>query len=320
MIPEEINQQILQAFTGEMQEKYQLVYIHYDETFDNHPETVQTCMEKQKMYPLFEMTDDWFIDCRYENCLVIIDEMKDRFLSDEQYVSIHPYIEDWLDIDDNKDNLRYCIEERDYSEPIRELISRTRFRARITQYSNFDALPAAYDMLHTYHYKDYFKNIVDTLHLNPAKVKDMLIKKGMNAEGNWINLMYRNGREAVEYDDFANEVQNQNCYCFLVFMGMFPLKDMYEYGFEKYHQIIVPKGNSCGLYSSYSGSGSLFGMELKRDLVLPLRLPGKTKHDRFDLDVDERNCNNGYCIDDVYGLIKEAWGKEFIPVYKPLKK
>lgn len=316
MIQEEINQQIWQAFTSEMQEKYHLVYVHYDESFDKHPETIMNCMEKQEIYPLLEMTDDWYNDYRYENCLEIIEELKDSILSNDRYASLHPYIENWLDTDDNKDNLRYCIEERDDSDPMRELISRTRMRARITQYSKFDALPAAYDMQHTCHYREYFKNIVDTLHLNPAKVKQALINKGLNAEGNWINLTYRNGREAVEYEDFADEILNQNCYCYLVFMGLFPLKDMYEQGFVKYHQIIVPKGNICGLYSSFNGGGSLLGMELKRDLVLPLRLPGKTKHDTFDLDVDERNCNNGYCIDDVYGLIRAAWGKEFIPVYQ----
>ena len=318
MTHENINQRILQAFTDEMQEKYHLVYTHYDDSFNHSPDIVQKCMEEREMYPLFELVDDWLNDNRYENSVEIINELKDRLQSDKKYAAVHPYIEDWINDDENREHLRYCIEERDQSEPVSEIISQTRFRARLTQFTNCDSLPSNYDMRNTYQYLDYFKNIVDTLHLNPAKVKQTFIKKGINTEGNWINLVYRNGKEAVEYDDFADEILNQSCNAQLVFMGMFPLKIMYSHGFRKYHKIIVPKGNSCGLYSSCYGGGSLLGMELKRDLVLPIRLPGKTKYDRFDLEIDEPKCN-GYCIDDVYGLIRKAWGNEFQLIYQPSK-
>jgi hypothetical protein len=131
--------------------------------------------------------------------------------------------------------------------------------------------------------------------------------------------VYRNGKEAIEYDDFADEILNQSSSGYLVFMGIFPLKNMYEHGFGKYHQIIVPKGNSCGLYSSYCGGGSLLGMKLKRNLALPVRLPGKTQYDKFDLEIDEQKCGTGYCIDEAFGLVREAWGKEFRIIYKPSK-
>ena len=315
MIPEEIHQQILQAFTGEMEEKYHLVYINYNDSFDNSPETIQKCIEKKEDYPLCDMVNDWLHDCRYENSLEIVDDLKDSILSDEKYADIHTYIDEWLDDDDNRDNLRYSIMERDYSDPVSELISRTSFRARITQYSNYDSLLSNYDMGNKYHYQNYFKDIVDTLYLNPAKVKQALNKKGIDAEGVWINLTHRNGREAVEYDAFADEVHNQTCSAHLVFMGMFPLKIMYSHGFSKYHKIIVPKGNSCGLYGYWQGGGSLLGMELKRDLKLSIRLPGKTKYDRFDMELDERNCCNGYSIDEGYGLMRKAWGNEFQLIY-----
>jgi hypothetical protein len=99
-------------------------------------------------------------------------------------------------------------------------------------------------------------------------------------------------------------------------MGMFPLQSMYEKGFRKHHQIVIPKGNSCGLFNYWNGGGSMLEMTLKRDLVLPLRLPRKTEYDSFELFVDERNCNTGYCIDEVYGMITGAWGKEIRLVYK----
>ena len=316
MIPEHINQQIKQAFTAEMEDKYHLVYTHFDDSFDHSAKYIQECLDKHDGYPLYETTDEWISDCRYRESLSIIGELKDAIGDNSKYADIQPYIENWIDDVDNMDCLRFQIEERDHSNPIGELIGRTSIRAKITQHTNFDSLPSNWDLRNTYHYKDYFKDIVDTLWLNPATVKKTFTEKGITAEGIWINLAYRNGKEAVDYNDFADEVLNQTCNCLLVFMGMFPLKDMYEHGFGKYHQIIVPKGNSCGLYSSSCGGGSLMEMELKRNLVLPIRLPGKTKYDYFDMDVDEPNCNNGYCIDDVYGLIRSAWGKEFIPVYK----
>ena len=316
MIPEDINQQIKQAFTAEMPEKYYLVYTHYDDSFDHCAKIIQDCMENHEIQPFYEMTDEWISDCQYRESLSIIDELKDTILDDSKYADIQPYVEEWIDDTDNVFLLGYLIMERDHSNPIREMIVRTKIRARITQFSNYDSLPSNWDLRNSYRYQNYFKDIIDTLWLNPALVKKVFTGKGINTEGIWVNLIHRNGKEVVEYNDFANEVISQNCNCFLVFMGMFPLESMYEHGFGRYHQIIVPKGNNCGLFSPYCGGGSLFGMELKRNLVLPLRLPGKTKYDSFDMVVDEPNCNNGYCIDEVYGLIRSVWGKEFIPVYK----
>ena len=317
MIPENIHQQIEQAFTAEMDEKYHLVYTHYDDCFDHSAESIQECVEKHEIYPLYETTNDWISDCQYHGSLQVIDELKDAILEDSKYADIQPYIEEWIEDDQNIENLRCQIEERDHSDPISEMIDRTKIRARITQFTNFDSLPSNWGLGNSYRYQEYFKDIIDTLCLNPAKVKKVFTEKGINAEGVWINLTHRNGNEVVDYNDFANEVLNQSCCCHLVFMGMFPLESMHERGFGQYHQIIVPKGNCCGLYGCFNGGGSLFGMELKRDLVLPHRLPGKTKYDHFDMVVDEPNCNNGYCINEVYGLIRSVWGEEFIPVYKP---
>jgi len=195
------------------------------------------------------------------------------------------------------------------------LIRRTRLRARVTQYSNYECLPSNWDMRNTYYYQDYFKDIIDNLYLNPAKVKQTFNKYGIKAAGKWTNLSYRNGKEAVEYDAFAEEVINQCCYCQFVFMGLFPLESMYMNDFKQYNKIIIPKGNSCGFFNSWHGGGSMLGIELKRDLVLPFQIPRKTSYDSFDLEVDEIGCNSGYCIDEVYGMVKSAWGKEFRLIY-----
>ena len=192
----------------------------------------------------------------------------------------------------------------------------TKIRARVTQFTNFDCLPSNWDMRNTYYYEDYFRDIIDTLWLNPAIVRKTFLERGITAPGKWPNLAYRNGKEAVEYTALADEVNNQSCYAHLVFMGMFPLRTMYDNSFRKHLKMIIPKGNSCGFYGYWNGGGSLLSMTLKRDLVLPLRLRGKTEFDRFDLDVDERNCGVGYCIDEAYGMIRSAWGEEIKLVYE----
>jgi hypothetical protein len=102
-------------------------------------------------------------------------------------------------------------------------------------------------------------------------------------------------------------------------MGMFPLESMYNNDFKQYDKIVIPKGNSCGFFNSWNGASSILDITLKRDLELPLRLPGKTAYDRFDLEVDEKGCLSGYCIDEVCGMVKEAWGKEFRLIYKSKK-
>jgi hypothetical protein len=316
MIPNEINQKIEQAFIAEMQDKYHLVYTDYNDSFNHSAETVHECMEKYDPNSLFETIDDWTYTCQYEMSNEIVDELQFKILTDNKYAELHPYLDEWVEDEENREHLRYCIYNRDESDPVSELIDRTGLRARVTQYTNYDCLPSNWDLGNTYYYQDYVKDIVDTLCLNPAPVKQTFIKTGITAAGNWTNLSYRDGKESVDYDAFAQELLNQNCYCHFVFMGMLPLKSLYEKCFQKFHKMIIPKGNSCGFYSYWQGGGSLLGMELKRDLELPLRLPRKTKFDKFELEVDERNCGAGYCIDDGYGLIRSAWGKEIRIVYK----
>ena len=315
MIPDEINKKIKQAFIAEMQDKYHLVDTDYNDSFNHSAKTVQECVNRQDTYPLYEIIDNWISDCQFDASQTIMNELKDKILTDNKYADIHPYMKDWMNNKDNMENIRFAIIESDCTDTAGQLISRTTLRARITRYSNSEYLPPPSYMRSAYRYRDYFRDIVDALYLNPMKVKQIFIEKGFDVAGKWPDYPYRNGKEAVEYVSLATEVQNQDCYCRLVFMGMLPLQSLYENLFREPHKFIIPKGNSCGLFNSWDGSGSLLGMTLKRDLVLPVQIPRKTKNDRFGLEVDERNCI-GCCIDEVYGLIHEVWGKEIQPVYR----
>ncbi len=70
------------------------------------------------------------------------------------------------------------------------------------------------------------------------------------------------------------------------------------------------------MFNSWNGGGSLMEMELLRDLYIPVEFTRKTEYDRCEICVDEPRCGNGYCINEVYGLMSSAWGKEIQLNYK----
>ena len=314
MIPEHISKLIEQAFTDEMNDKYHLVYSDYRDSIDNQATLIHKCMENNSAEALMDCEYEWFSECRREAGSEEVIELTKKLLHSEQYAGLHPYIDEWINDEDNNNIIRWMIEERDRSEPMQEIIDRTSIRARVTQFTNCDSLPPIWDKKNTYEYSDYFKDMTDLLFLNPALLKKALSKSEISTPGRWPDLSYRNGKEAVDYDSFVYELSNQSCYAQLVFMGMLPLDDLYHNDFGVYKGIIVPKGNMCGMFNFWNGCGSVLEMELKRDLLLPFQLPRKTKFDRCVLQVDERDCA-GYCINDVYGLIPSAWGKEFKIIY-----
>lgn len=312
-----ISAAIKQAFLENMDNGYHLIYTDYRENYDESGEALQKCLDAKNADALFD--NDWEADARRSGSGYELDDLRDKILSGDMYKELHPYIEAWLEEDGNKDAILEAIEERDNSDPYQEMLSRSRICARATLYTNYDCFPHNYDMRNTYYYDEYLKDIIDVLCLNPAKVKKAFNKKGINTTGRWPDKPGRNGKEAVRYEALADELLNQSCYGLLTFMGMMPLEDLYAHHFAEYKTIIVPKGNNCGMFSSWNGGGSLMEMELLRDLHIPVVFPRKTTYDCCKACVDEPRCGNGYCINEVYGLMLSAWGKELGFVYADTK-
>jgi len=308
MITPEISQEIESAFISKMQKTYTLIYVDYRDSFNECPEIIQECLDNNSMDAVFDKVNNWYDT--YSECIEIIENLKETIRADSNYASIHIYLDKWIQDIGNCDIIMGKIEERENSDPLKELIENTTLRGRATLFSNYDCLPHNFDMNNTYRYDEYVKDIIDILYLNPAIVKRTFNTHGINTQGRWPNLSYRNGKEAVEYKDLADELLNQCCYGLLTFMGMFPLMDLYESGFEEYTKVMVPEGNCCGMYNSWNGGGSLMEMKLKRDLIIPVQRKNKTKYDRCEICVDERNCQ-GYSINEVYGMDISVWGKEF---------
>lgn len=282
---------IRRAFLENMDREYGLIRTGYEDHFNHSGETIQKCLDANSDEALYDTL--WEAGARREGSEYVLEGIRDKLLCTGKYGPLHPYIDEWLEEDVNKEAMLEAIEERDNSNPYREMLSRSRIRARVTLYTNYDSLPHNYDMDNTYYYDGYIKDIVDVLCLNPAKVKQAFNQKGINTTGRWPDKKKRNGREAVRYEALGEELLNQCCYGLLTFMGLMPLADLYEHNFAEYKTIVVPKGNNCGMFGHWNGGGSLMEMELLRDLYIPAAFPKKTEYDRCELCVDEPRCGNG---------------------------
>jgi len=307
----EISEEIRQEFIKRLDEKYYLIYIDYNENLRGNAKTIHECINKENPDKLYEELDESFFESVYERAMDEIEQIKSNIYTDNSIEHLHPFIDEWLDLVDNEDYIRHLIEDKDQSTPIENLIGNTSLRARATLYTNYDCLPDNWSMGNTYSYSEYVKDMIDVLCLNPALVKKKFVEKGINTVGCFPNLAYRNGKEAVSYDDFAQELLNQCCYGLLTFAGMLPLEDLYDNHFRKITHITIPKDNYCGMFNAWNGGGSIMEMKLLRGLKVPVSWARKTTYDSLDLSVDEPKCD-GYCIDEVYGLVRSFWNKELI--------
>jgi hypothetical protein len=73
--------------------------------------------------------------------------------------------------------------------------------------------------------------------------------------------------------------------------------------------IILDKSTMCGLFNTWSGSGSVLEIDCEKDIKIPIRCI-------FDAVIDGTKIY-GYDVDEVYGLVGSAWGntlKEIHPM------
>ncbi|MCS2956950.1 hypothetical protein NXX53_06620 [Bacteroides salyersiae] len=311
----EIAEEIRQAFITRLDEKYHLVYTDYQSNLNQSGRLIQDCIETKSGDELFDNNDDWISDNAFENANYYLNEIKSNILSDGSLEHLHPFVEEWLDTEENRAEIRYIIEDRDESNPFQDLINNTRLNARATLYTNYDCLLHNYDMGNTYSYEEYVKDIIDVLNLNPFWVRQTFLKCGINTVGHFPDIRKRNGKEAVSYMSFAEELLNQTSYGLLTFTGVLPLQKLIDNRFGETKYIIVPKGNYCGMFSEWRGGGSLMEMQLLRDLKIPTRWFHKTKYDKLELEV-EVSGNYSYCISEVYDVSPSYWNKPFILTFK----
>ena len=281
-----------------MEPSYTLVWTDYNDNLDNHLDIIRKCLDRRNCDCLWEKAGEWYGDAEYEAVHGIMEKLK------EECFVFNDFDEHEVDafFDEHEDAIRDEIYSRNDSDVVKDLIRYTDdIPIRVEMLSDYDCINSNwFESQGGYSYEaSYFGDMVDSLNLNPAQVKKLLISHGYKVYGRFPNRKSRNGKEQVSYEQFYEELINSCCGAnLLTYIGKVSLKELYDADFSL-KEVIIPKGNCCGLFSSTYGGGSLLEMELKQDVKLKLEVKGCNGF-RFRLD-DERS-KYDYSIQYVYGV------------------
>ena len=281
-----------------MEPSYTLVWTDYNDNLDNHLDIIRKCLDRRNCDCLWEKAGEWYGDAEYEAVHGIMEKLK------EECFVFNDFDEHEVDafFDEHEDAIRDEIYSRNDSDVVKDLIRHTDdIPIRVEMLSDYDCINSNwFESQGGYSYEaSYFGDMVDSLNLNPAQVKKLLTSHGYKVYGRFPNRKSRNGKEQVSYEQFYEELINSCCGAnLLTYIGKVSLKELYDADFSL-KEVIIPKGNCCGLFSSTYGGGSLLEMELKQDVKLKLEVKGCNGF-RFRLD-DERS-KYDYSIQYVYGV------------------
>ncbi len=287
-----------------MKPAYTLVWTDYNDNLDNHRALIQKCLDSKNCEQLWEKADVWYSDAEWEAVRGIIAKLK------EECIVFNDFDEEDVDafFDEHEDEIRDEIYSRNDSDVLAELIKHTDdIPIRVEMLSDYDCINSNWlESQDGYCYEEsYFGDMVDTLNLNPAKVKKLLLEHGYEVHGRFPNRKSRDGKEQVSYEQFYEELINSCCGAnLLTYTGRVNLKELYNAGFSL-KEVIIPKGNCCGLFSSIYGGGSLLEMELKQDVRLKLEV--KDYHG-FRFRLDEERSKYDYSVRHVYGVDDSFFG------------
>lgn len=283
-------------------ERVSLYYVDYNDNLNGQLDLLQKCIDDKNLDALYEKIDDWYIDgadTEYYIKELKADIEQKYDIEDAEYI-----------LNEFQDEIRDELYNRDDSNIVKDLLKNTsNIPVRITMYSNYDCINSHwFESQSGYYYREsYFGAIIDALNLNPDKVAKLLDEKNVKHHNDFPNLEERNGEELVSYDDFWQELENSMCGAnHLIFVGKINPMDLYDN--EDIKTITIPKDNCAGLFSSFQGGGSVIEMSLLKDLTIDLTKHGDTKYDCYSVNIDTRE--NGYTINNAYGVTSEFWGKQ----------
>ena len=288
-----------------MDKSYTLVWVDYNDNLDNCRDTIQKCLEERSCESLWEKVDEWYGDAEWEAVREIVSKLKD------ECICFHDFGEEKVDkfFQEHEDEIREEIYDRNDSDTLKELLKNTDdIPVRIEMLSNYDCINSNWlESQEGYRYKEsYFGDMIDALNLNPAKVKKMLVEKGYTVFGRFPDKKYRDGKEQVSYEQFYHELINSCCGAnLLTYIGKVSLQELYDAGFSL-GEVIIPKGNCCGIFSSMYGGGSLLEMELLKDVRLKLEV---RDYHGFRFRLDSENSKYECSIKHVYGVCDSFFGE-----------
>lgn len=295
---EDLPELTLEVIASEMDDQYHLFSCDPRDNLNDYLNTFQECIESHSKDALYEVVDQATDDQIDEAVCEVMSGLKTK-LVDNGYSAneVDTFFSDY------EGEIVDEIHVRDVSEPLEQLVNNTgldgQVRAYIDMTSSFDCVNSyelesengfSYD-------KSYFGDMIDQLNLNPSKVEKLLHTEGAKTVGDFPDIPARDGQEFVRYDQFVEELVNNPDLGLLVFLTKVDLKDLVDKDFDV-EEVVVPKGNRCGLFFSGVGSGSILGMELQRDIKLDVRHEEAGR--RMWLTLDDKNVKRGCSIQETY--------------------
>lgn len=288
-----------------MADTYTLIYADCSDNLNGDSEVMAKCLKQKNHYSIDETIDDRCDIIRNESVSEIIAVLKLKCKQELQFSEIE--IEKFFD--EKEEVIRQEIYERDDSNPIEQIINNSApIPVRIEMLSNYDCINSHwFESSGGYCYEDsYFGDMVDALNLNPAKVKELLLANMEKTASDFPDKSSRNGNEQVSYEDFYQELINSCCGAnLLTYLATIDIREIYDAEF-KIAEIVIPKENCCGLFSSALGGGSMLEMRLKQDVIIKLE---QKNYNWFRLAVDNEGSSSGYSIKNTYGVYDSFFGK-----------
>ena len=288
-----------------MDKNYTLSWVDYNDNLDNCRDTIQKCLEERSCESLWEKVDGGIHEAEWEAVRAIATELLDECITcygfDEEAVEQF--------FNEHEDEISEEIYSRNDSDTLEELLKNTDdIPVRVEMLSNYDCINSNWLESHEgYRYREsYFGDMIDALNLNPARVKRMLVEKGYTVNDEFPDKKYRDGKEQVSYEQFYRELINSCCGAnLLTYIGKVSLQELYDTGFSL-KEVIIPKGNRCGIFSSMYGGGSLLEMELRKDVRLKLEV---RDYHGFRLRLDNERSKHECSIKHVYGVCDSFFGE-----------
>lgn len=288
----------LEEVTSEMDAQYRLFDSDPIDNLNDYLNIVQECIEtgcKDALNEVVDQLTDYQID---ESVYEVISELKTKL--EEKGYEVDE-LDDFFDLYEGE--IVDEIHARDVSEPLEQLVNNTGLDGQVCAYMD---MTSSFDCVNSYELESgngfsysntYFGDMIDQLNLNPSKIEELLHAEGAKTVGVFPDLSARDGQEFVRYDQFVEELVNNPDLGLLVFLTKVDLKELVDKDFDV-EEVVVPKGNRCGLFFSGIGSGSLLGMELQRDIKLDVRHEEEGR--RMWLTLDDKSVKRGCSIQETY--------------------
>jgi len=255
----------------------ELVEVDWRDNLNNHLNVLFRAFANSDLTPIYDLVDDMrFFDDEWDSLQYYIKDMcKD--IARAHDLDIEDVLEFARD-DNNSEEIRDIIYEKDSSDVLRGLISNTDpVPIMLEMYSSFDQICSHWwESQNGYTYEDhYLGDMCTVLNLNPAKLKEAMLNHDFNVctDSEWPDLSERDGQELVCYEAFIQELQNNCMGGLLTFMLKIDPSDILnmQQGRSDYAEVKLYKGTPISIFDSWQGSGSLFEMSLLRDTTFKFK-------------------------------------------------